>query len=106
MAHTAVTAHRYPPTYSAPAPINSNPDNRTGQPQLVTRYQNGKQMPVPTSQNEITSSSTHSVRKHGVSAVTVALMLAAMAVVTLTILQAVSSAEAATTQVGIPGLIG
>jgi hypothetical protein len=33
-------------------------------------------------------------------------MLAAMAVVTLTILQAVSSAEAATTQVGITGLIG
>ncbi|MCH2514601.1 MAG: hypothetical protein MK134_03370 [Dehalococcoidia bacterium] len=63
-------------------------------------------MPVPAAHNKISGKSTHPIRQRGVSAVTVAVMLAAIAVVILTILQAVSSAAAATTQVGIPGLIG
>ncbi|MDP6666071.1 MAG: hypothetical protein QF357_01585 [Dehalococcoidia bacterium] len=44
--------------------------------------------------------------QRGVSAVTIAVMLAAMAVVTLTIVQAATTGDASTVQSGIPGLIG
>jgi uncharacterized membrane protein len=45
-------------------------------------------------------------RQRGVSGVTLAVMLAALAVVTLTIVQAAASGDPSAAQSGIPALIG
>jgi hypothetical protein len=44
--------------------------------------------------------------QRGISGVTIAVVLAAFAVVTLTIVQAATSGDASAAQTGIPGLIG
>jgi len=44
--------------------------------------------------------------QRGISGVTIAVVLAACAVVTLTIVQAATSGDASAAQSGIPGLIG
>ncbi|MCH7969624.1 MAG: hypothetical protein IH960_01110 [Chloroflexi bacterium] len=46
------------------------------------------------------------ISQRGVSGVTIAVMLAALATVTLTIVQAATAGGATAAQVGIPGLIG
>lgn len=44
--------------------------------------------------------------QRGISGVTIAVVMAACAVVTLTIIQAATSGDASSAQTGIPGLIG
>ena len=63
-------------------------------------------MSVRTLRQAISNTSKRHVGQRGFSGVTVAVMLAALAVVTLTIVQAATSADATTAQAGIPGLIG
>ncbi|MDA0596266.1 MAG: hypothetical protein O2921_01405 [Chloroflexi bacterium] len=59
-------------------------------------------MSVRTSRKVVTSAHDSNKSQHGVSAVTIAVVLAAVAVVTLTIVQAATTGA----QTGIPGLIG
>ena len=63
-------------------------------------------MSLRTIRKAISNKSKSRLGQRGVSGVTVAVMLAALAVVTLTIVQAATSADATAAQVGIPGLIG
>ena len=63
-------------------------------------------MSVRTSRNAITSRTRSNSEQRGVSAVTVAVVLAACAVVTLTIVQAAMTGDSSAAQSGIPGLIG
>lgn len=63
-------------------------------------------MSVRTSRNAISSALNSRNTQRGVSGVTIAVVLAACAVVTLTIIQAATSGDASAAQSGIPGLIG
>jgi hypothetical protein len=63
-------------------------------------------MSVRTSREAITSALGAKAAQRGISGVTIAVVLAAFAVVVLTIVQAAASGDAAATQSGIPGLIG
>ena len=63
-------------------------------------------MSVRTSRNAISTRQRHRSGQRGVSAVTIAVVMAACAVVTLTIVQAAISGDASAAQSGIPGLIG
>ena len=63
-------------------------------------------MSVRTSRKVVTSAYGSKMSQLGGSGVTVAVVLAAFAVVTLTIFQAATTGDASATQSGIPGLIG
>ena len=64
-------------------------------------------MSVRTSREAVSPAPRKAIGKQrGISGVTIAVVLAAFAVVTLTIVQAATSAPAAAAQTGIPGLIG
>jgi hypothetical protein len=63
-------------------------------------------MSVRTSRKVVTSAHDSNKSQHGVSAVTIAVVLAAVAVVTLTIVQAAATGDASAAQTGIHGLIG
>jgi Flp pilus assembly pilin Flp len=63
-------------------------------------------MSVRTSRNAISSALNARRDQRGVSGVTVAVVLAACAVVTLTIIQAAVSGDVSAAQTGVPGLIG
>ncbi len=62
-------------------------------------------MSVRTSR-KVTTSSSAKRGQRGISGVTIAVVLAACAVVTLTIVQAATSGDTSAAQSGIPGLIG
>ena len=63
-------------------------------------------MSVRTSREAVSPDATMDGKQRGISGVTVAVVLAAFAVVALTIVQAATSAPATAAQTGIPGLIG
>lgn len=63
-------------------------------------------MSVRTSRKAISSVSNVMSGQRGVSGVTIAVVLAACAVVTLTIIQAATSGDPSAAQSGIPALIG
>jgi hypothetical protein len=63
-------------------------------------------MSVRTSRKAISSAAGARRRQRGISGVTVAVVLAAFAVVTLTIVQAATQSGGSAAQTGIPGLIG
>ena len=63
-------------------------------------------MSVRTSHKTLLSKTITATRQRGVSGVTIAVALAAIAVVTLTIVQAATSGDASAAQSGIPGLVG
>ena len=63
-------------------------------------------MSVRTSRNAISTRQRLRSGQRSVSAVTIAVVMAACAVVTLTIVQAAISGDASAAQSGIPGLIG
>ncbi len=63
-------------------------------------------MSVRTSRKVISSVLGMKKKQRGISGVTVAVVLAAFAVVTLTIVQAATSGDASPAQTGIPALIG
>ncbi len=63
-------------------------------------------MSVHTSRKAITSVLNTRRGQAGVSSVTIAVVLAAVAVVTLTIVQVATTGDASAAQSGIPGLIG
>ncbi len=63
-------------------------------------------MSVRTSREAVISSLKLKNKERGISGVTIAVVLAAFAVVVLTIVQAATSGDASATQSGIPGLIG
>jgi drug/metabolite transporter superfamily protein YnfA len=63
-------------------------------------------MSVRTSRKVISSVLGMKKNQRGISGVTIAVVLAAFAVVTLTIVQAATSGDASAAQTGIPGLIG
>jgi len=57
--------------------------------------------------SKVTKFARHdSTTQRGISGVTIAVVAAALAVVTLTIVQAATSGDASAAQAGIPGLIG
>jgi hypothetical protein len=62
-------------------------------------------MSVRTSRNAIPAP-CNSRRQRGISGVTIAVVLAACAVVTLTIVQAATATSSTVAESGIPGLIG
>ncbi|MDG0866699.1 hypothetical protein GKO46_06365 [SAR202 cluster bacterium JH702] len=63
-------------------------------------------MSVRTSRKAITPDQPAGRLQRGISGVTIAVVMAACAVVTLTIIQAATSGDASAAQTGIPGLIG
>jgi drug/metabolite transporter superfamily protein YnfA len=63
-------------------------------------------MSVRTSRKVISSVLGIKKNERGISGVTIAVVLAAFAVVTLTIVQAATSGDASAAQSGIPALIG
>ena len=63
-------------------------------------------MSVRTSRKVITPAWIASNGQRGISGVTVAVVIAALAVVTLTIVQAVTTGDSSAVQSGIPALIG
>ncbi len=63
-------------------------------------------MSVRTSRKVVTSTHDSKRSQRGVSGITIAVVLAAVAVVTLTIVQAATTGDASAAQSGIPGLIG
>jgi hypothetical protein len=63
-------------------------------------------MSVRTSRKVVTSAHDSNKSHRGVSGVTIAVVLGAIAVVTLTIGQATTTGDASAAQSGIPGLIG
>ena len=63
-------------------------------------------MSVRTSRKAISSVLGMKKNQRGISGVTIAVVLAAFAVVTLTIVQAATSGDASSAQAGIPALIG
>lgn len=63
-------------------------------------------MSVRTSRKVISSAWNATNSQRGISGVTVAVVLAALAVVTLTIVQAATTGDSTAVQSGIPALIG
>jgi hypothetical protein len=63
-------------------------------------------MSIRTSRKVITSALNVGSGQRGISGVTVAVVLAALAVVTLTIVQAATTGDTSAAQSGIPALIG